>query len=622
MKIHTAITAAVLCLAATQAAAQITAPTAAPTAMTNAYGRNPQLLNGKWAAIIDPYDQGVPKEIYLDRTPTNDTEFFEYAFDGGMRLEVPGDWNSQNPELKYYEGTIWYARHLLVGADAKPREGQCATVIGMPRDDERLFLCFGAVNCRCNVYLNGTKICSHEGGFTPFEVEIGTILKKGDNFLAIEVDNRRRTDAIPAMAFDWWNYGGITRDVMIVRTPKVYVRDYFLRLDGTSDNRIAVSVELSEPVKKDVALEIEGLGISKVLRTDAQGRAETLLEAKRLKLWAPDAPCLYDVRLTCDGATVDDRIGFRRITVDGTKILVNGREVFLRSISFHEEIPQRMGRACTQADAEMLISEAKALGVNMVRLAHYPQNEHTVRMAEEAGIILWEEIPIWQGIDFTDAATSAKAHAMLREMIGRDKNRCAICFWGIANETRPSAARDAFLLSLLKEGKSLDRSRLYTAAFDNVYFEPDTDKFEIHDDFTKHLDAVAVNKYMGWYAAWPKDPATIRWDVCTDKPLIISEFGCEAQYGQHGDAHRASSWSEEYQAQLYADNLAMFANIPNLAGISPWILFDFRSPYRFHPTNQEGWNRKGLLSDRGQRKKAWYIIRDFYRSKRDEYSKK
>lgn len=622
MKINTAITAAVLCFAAMQAAAQITAPTSTPTPMTNVYGRNPQLLNGKWAAIIDPYDQGVPKEIYLDRTPQNDTEFFEYAFDGGMRLEVPSDWNSQMPELKYYEGTVWYARHLLVGEKASPREGQCATTVAMPREDERLFLCFGAVNYRCNVYLNGSRICSHEGGFTPFEVEIGDKLREGDNFLAVEVDNRRRTDAIPAMAFDWWNYGGITRDVMIVRTPKVYVRDYFLRLGKDGGNKILFSVDLSEAASREVTLEIGELGISKTLKTDGRGHGEAVFEAKKLKLWAPEAPYLYDVRLTCDGATIEDRIGFRRVAVDGTKILVNGREVFLRSISFHEEIPQRMGRACTQADARMLLAEAKELGANTIRLAHYPQNEYTVRMAEEMGFILWEEIPIWQGIDFTDTATSDKAHGMLREMITRDRNRCAICLWGIANETRPSQARNAFLKSLLDEGKSIDTSRLFVAAFDNAYFIRENDRFEMDDDFARNLDVVAVNKYMGWYAAWPKDPATIRWEICTDKPLMISEFGGEALYGQHGDAHRASSWSEEYQAQLYADNLAMFANIPNLAGISPWILFDFRSPYRFHPTNQEGWNRKGLLSDRGQKKKAWYIIRDFYRTKRNEQSKK
>lgn len=599
------------------------APLAARPAMTNVYGRDCQSLNGKWAAIVDPYDQGIPKEIFLNRTPQQDTEFFEYAFEGGLRLEVPGDWNSQRPELEYYEGTVWYARHLVVGASAPQLpEGACVTPVEAPRDGERLFLHFGAVNYRCNVYLNGEKIASHEGGFTPFEIEIGDRLHEGDNFLAVEVNNRRTPDAIPAMAFDWWNYGGITRDVMLVRTPERYIRDYFLRLDDASDKRLRLDVELSEPAEgTEVTLRIPELGVEKTLRTDGQGHGEVTVDVRNLKLWAPEAPYLYDVELTCGGVSLDDRIGFRRIAVDGTKVLVNGREVFLRSISFHEEIPQRRGRACTPADARMLLSEVQALGANMVRLAHYPQNEHTVRMAEEMGILLWEEIPIWQGIDFTDESTAAKARGMLQEMIVRDRNRCAIGFWGIANETRPSEARNAFLSRLLETGRSLDNSRLYVAAFDNAYYMKQSDRFEMHDEFTRLLDVVAVNKYMGWYAPWPKDPASIQWAICLDKPLIISEFGGEALYGQHGDRRRASSWSEEHQEQLYADNLAMFENIPNLVGISPWILFDFRSPFRFHPVNQEGWNRKGLLSDRGQRKKAWYVIHDYYRSKREEQSR-
>ena len=122
---------------------------------------------------------------------------------------------------------------------------------------------------------------------------------------------------------------------------------------------------------------------------------------------------------------------------------------------------------------------------------------------------------------------------------------------------------------------------------------------------------------MGWYHPWPLTPDKAVWDVARGKPLIISEFGGEALYGQHGPADVASSWSEEYQEALYRDNLRMFENIPNLRGVSPWILFDFRSPFRFHPANQEGWNRKGLVSDQGYRKKAWYLMRDYYMKKRN-----
>lgn len=571
------------------------------SALVNIYGRNSELLNGRWDAIVDLYDQGGRMKVYENRTPQGNTDFYEYAFDGGLRLEVPGDWNSQSDELKYYEGTVWYGRHF----DAEPQPG------------EREILCFGAVSYRCRVYLNGKLIGSHEGGFTPFEFDVTDDLVKGDNFLVVEVNNRRTKDAIPALAFDWWNYGGITRDVMLVTVPENYIADYFIQLDKKSSDVINVEVKMSKP-EADVAVEVEIPGIGKTFRgvTDAAGVACGTIKAKGLKLWAPGAPVLYEVAVRGGSDRVEERIGFRNIAVDGTKIFINGEPQFMRCVSFHEEIPQRMGRAFSKADATMLLNEAKDLGVNMIRLAHYPQNEHTVRMAEEMGIVLWQEIPIWQGIDFADDSTRAKAQTMLAEMINRDKNRCAVGFWGVANETQPSPERNDFLRSLLETGRGIDTTRLYVAAFDLVYFDKDRRLFTMDDSFTDNLDVVAVNKYMGWYHPWPLSPAEAVWDVTPDKPLIISEFGGEALYGQHGSADVTSSWSEEYQARLYRDNLRMFENIPNLAGVSPWVLFDFRSPFRFHPTNQEGWNRKGLVSDRGQRKKAWYIMRDYYNKKR------
>ena len=499
--------------------------------MTNVYGRDYVLLNGKWSAFTDLYDQGRKMEVYKNRKPQSNEEFYEYSFDGAMRLDVPGDWNSQYPELKYYEGTMWYARHFDAPAPNSFRnqdsEAAAITATG------RAFLYFGAVSYRCMVYLNGELIASHEGGFTPFQVEVTGLLKDKDNFLCLEVSNRRTPDAIPAMNFDWWNYGGITRDVMLVSVPQVFVEDYFIRLDKNEPDLIHASVKLSCEVERKVVVEIPELKVRQAIMTDASGCGEVSFRVKKLKRWSPDAPKLYDVSVSGETDRVCEKRGFRNIVAEGERILVNGEPVFMRSVSFHEEIPQRMGRAFSQADASMLLSEAAALGVNMVRLAHYPQNEYTVRLAEQMGILLWEEIPVWQGINFTDEGTRAKAQTMLSEMIYRDRNRCAVGYWGVANETKPSAERNAFLDSLLHTGRSIDATRLYVAAFDLAYFEKSTGHFR---------------------------------------------------------------------------------HIPNLAGVSPWVLFDFRSPYRFHPSNQDGWNRKGLVSDCGQRKKAWYIMRDWYAS--------
>ncbi|MGM9722611.1 MAG: glycoside hydrolase family 2 protein [Prevotella sp.] len=566
----------------------------------NVYGRDIQSLNGKWAAIPDLYDQGERMKIYENNKPTGKTDFYEYSFEGGMRLNVPGDWNSQSKELKYYEGTVWYQRTFTAKAEPGTRR----------------FLYFAGVSTRCNIYLNGKKIISHEGSFTPFQIEVTNALKDGENLLVCEVNNNRRVDAIPAMSYDWWNYGGITRDVMLVTVPTQYIADYFVRLEKGKKDVIALSVSLSEAVAgKKVTVKIPELKVNCEMTTDAQGKAEASVKVRSLQRWSPESPKLYNIEIASPDDKVTESIGFRNIDTRGTKVFLNDKEIFLRSISFHEEIPQRMGRAFSPADADMLLSEARALGVNTIRLAHYPQNEYIVRKAEQMGFMLWEEIPVWQSIDFTNDVTMGKARTMFDEMLQRDKNRCAVSMWGVANETRPSEARNAFLTRLVSDGRAKDNTRLYVAAFDIVYYQRDKDLFTMEDSFPEQLDLIGVNKYMGWYAPWPKDPKDCHWQVCPDKPLLITEFGGEALYGQSGDETVASSWSEDYQAKLYRDNIRMFENIPNLCGVSPWILFDFRSPFRFHPTNQDGWNRKGLVSDQGMRKKAWYIMRDYYRSK-------
>lgn len=567
--------------------------------LVNVYGRQYTLLNGKWNAIIDPYQQGRKTAIYRNRALKDKADFKEYAFEGGLRLNVPSDWNSQIPELKYYEGTMWYARKFGINK----------------KSDENLFLYFGAVNYRCRVYLNGTLIGSHEGGFTPFQFNVTNVVKEGGNFLAVEVDNTRTADAIPALSFDWWNYGGITRDVMLVHTPKNYIRDYFIQLDKYDSERVHAEVQLSaQNAGQLVKIEIPELKIANKVFTDGTGLAKATFRVRNLERWSPQAPKLYQVIVSSEVDEVKENIGFRNLYVKNTQIYLNDSPVFMKSIGLHEEISQRQGRAYSEQDAIALLSEAKGLGVNMIRLAHYPQNEYIVRLAEQMGLMLWEEIPVWQGIDFKDSSTRLKAQRMYTEMLLRDRNRCALTFWGVANETAPSESRNAFLKSLVELCHKMDTTRLITAAFDLPKLNSETNAFEMEDDFIENLDVVSINKYMGWYHRWPMSPSEIRWNVALDKPLIFSEFGGEALYGQSGDSTVTSSWSEEYQEKLYKDNLEMFKYIPNLAGISPWILFDFRSPYRFHPTNQEGWNRKGLISDQGYRKKAWYVMKEYYES--------
>ncbi len=555
-------------------------------------------LNGKWNAIIDPYSRGEKMKFYLNRKPEKNTEFLEYSFDGGLRLDVPGDFNSQLPELKYYEGNVWYQRTF----EAEKKEGR------------RQFLYFAGVSYETKVWLNGIEVGQHEGGFTPFQFDITGHLKDGVNDLVVLVNNERRPDGIPAMSFDWWNYGGILRDVFFIDRPAVHIRDYKVQLKPDGEG-IAGYVQLEGATSpQEVTLAIEGLNVRQPLTTDEKGFASFEIEATP-DLWAPGNPKLYPVTISAGKDLINDEIGFRTISVKGTGILLNGKPVFLKGVNFHEEIPQRLGRATSEADAAMILSEVQALGCNFIRTSHYPQNEHIVRAAERMGLMIWEEIPIWQGIEFTNPEIFKKAEKMLRDMIYRDKNRAAVIMWSVANETKPSEARDRVLIGLVGLCRELDGTRLVAAAFDNPRYDGPTKTFRLEDKLAEAVDVVGVNKYLGWYQPFPVEPDQIIWEVATGKPLIFSEFGAEALYGKRGPDDVAHEWSEDYQAAVYRRNLEMFRNIPNLRGVAPWVLFDFRSPYRCHQTYQNGWNRKGLVSDKGQRKMAWKVMKEFYDTK-------
>jgi beta-glucuronidase len=558
-----------------------------------------QLLNGEWNVIIDPFNRGEVMGFHKNKKPSGKTDFVEYSFTDALKLNVPGDFNSQLPELKYYEGNVWYQRALKLTIDTTKKQ----------------FLYFAGANYFTRVWLNGKELGSHEGGFLPFQFDITPLIKNGDNEVVVMVNNDRKKENIPALNFDWWNYGGITRDVFLVQTPKQFIQDYKIQLKVGSPTKITGFVKLNGVnTAQKVVIKIPELKINKIETTNNAGELAFEINAKP-QTWNPEIPKLYPVSFIFGNDTITEEIGFRTIETKGTKVLLNGKTIFLKGINFHEEIPQRLGRAYSDADAAMILNEVKALGCNFIRTGHYPQNERIVRMAEKMGLMIWEEIPIWQGIDFTNELVMKKAEIMFRDMIARDKNRAAIIIWSVANETAPSPDRNRVLIGLAKLTRELDNTRLIAAAFNNITYNKQTLTFTLNDSLINSLDLVGINKYMGWYMPFPAVPGQLKWDIAGDKPLLVSEFGGEALYGKQGENDVAASWSEEYQEKLYRDNIEMFEKTPNLCGITPWVLFDFRSPTRLHYQNQNGWNRKGLISDKGLRKKAWYVVRNYFKEK-------
>ncbi len=588
-------------------ALSIPLPGAPVTTVTNPGARHAVSLDGKWRTIVDPYENGYydyrlqpsADGYFRNAKPKDPGQLVEYDFDSSPTLDVPGDWNSQRQDLFFYEGTVWYKRSF----DYALKPGT------------RLMLYFGAANYEAIVYLNGEKLGAHTGGFTPFAFEVTGKVKAKDNFVVVKVDNKRHRDAVPTVNTDWWNYGGLTRNVSIVEVPETYVQDYFVQLQKGSSNTIAGWVKLNGPrASQRVTVNIPEAGASATVTTDANGYAAVSFPAK-LTLWSPENPKLYDVAIAADSDTVHEAIGFRTIEARGSDILLNGKPIFLRGVSVHEEAPFRAGRAFSVEDDRILLGWAKELGCNFVRLAHYPHNENMLREADRMGILVWSESPVYWTIEWENQGTFANASAQVAESVARDKNRASIILWSVANETPVSAPRTAFLTRLVEQVRAADPTRLLTAAMEHHSEGATTaaNPVVINDPLGAVLDVLGCNEYIGWYDGMPEKADRTTWKSNYDKPLIMSEFGADALYGLHGDP--GAKFTEEYQEDVFQRQVKMLGRIPILRGTTPWVLMDFRSPRRSLPGIQDWFNRKGLVSVRGEKKKAFYVMQEFYRSK-------
>ena len=566
-------------------------------------------LNGKWNYIVDVQEEGYydyrmnPTRwgFFQNAKPQKPEDLIEYDFDKAPTMQIPGDWNTQDDRLFFYEGTVWFKKSFQA----------------VPSKEFRTLLYFGAVNYDCHVYVNTRHVGRHIGGFTAFNYDISDLLKNGENTVIVKVDNKRHAEDVPTQIFDWWNYGGITRDVRLVKVPTLYLEDYSLQLmkaDAKAKQRtISFSAKTSKAeAGHKVTISIPELKIEQQLNTDAEGKVSGTLKvgAKKLALWSPQNPKLYRVNISLDASTINDEIGFRTIETRDKQILLNGQPIYLKGISIHNEKPNGGGRANSAEDARTLLGWAKELGCNFVRLAHYPHHEEMVREAEKMGILVWSEIPVYWTIAWKNPKTYENAQNQLRDMIARDHNRANIIIWSIANETPHSPERDTFLGNLAKYARTLDNTRLISMAMEVTGASNYVNR--LNDNMHEYVDVVSFNQYIGWYRD-VNDAPKMRWEVPYNKPVIVSEFGGGAKYGYHGDKNQR--WTEEFQENLYRENCAMLDKIEGLAGTTPWILKDFRSPRRVLNGIQDYYNRKGLVSDKGEKKKAFYVLKEWYAGK-------
>jgi beta-glucuronidase len=594
------------------AGAQATSAPVLPTPAAQFGGvaaRDSFSLDGLWKYVIDPFDTARRKPRDR-RTLWKDLQedvlkgpLIEYEWASSRDILLPGDWNSRVNELSFYDGTVYFHRRFNFAL----------------QPNERVFLQFEAVNYRSQVWLNGQDLGGHEGGFTPFSFEITDKIKQGDNHVTVRADSRHSNETLPASDFDWQNYGGITRSVRLVRVAQTFVRDWFVRLEA--DKLVAeVWLEGATAANTPISVTFEGLRVTMRGVSEANGRAR--MEAplpRNLALWSPSNPVRHAVTIQAGDQRHTDLIALRTITTRGREILLNGQPILIKGIALHEEAMGAVAsRTVSLAQARALLAEAKALGCNFVRLAHYPHAAHMAQLADEMGLMVWAEVPIyWEDVNYASPKVLALAKSMVEELIVRDRNRGSVVIWSVANETPQTSVRTAFLTQVIDHVRALDPTRLLSAALDkNVDIGGVTDgetRISVRDELGAKLDVIAMNQYEGWYGnRRPDTIGQVTFSTIYDKPMVCSEFGADALYGHRGP--REERWTEDFQAWLYEATLKRLSETPGLVGIIPWLLKDFRSPRRWHGRFQDNWNRKGVIDETGNRKRAFNILRDFYQS--------
>lgn len=552
-------------------------------------GRRKESLNGEWHYAVDAYDTCLRqmwfKEEYFDKQGYSLP--VDYSFDQWETMRLPACWNTVKREYLLYDGSMVFTRKFSYAANC---------------EDEEVYLRVGAANYLCRAFLNGEYVGMHRGGSTPAYWNI-TDLLKASNRIVLVVDSTRRGEQVPTENTDWFNYGGVYRDIELIRVPKLHIRDFRIALvpDGTY-RHIMASVKLSQSVAETAVLTIGALGIRQTIQLE-NGEGEAVMDAAP-ELWSPENPRLYDVQVSCGGDTVHDRVGFREIRVENDEIMLNGKAIFLRGISCHEESVDN-GKALTDEERVENIRLAKELGCNFMRIAHYPHHENMAKLADELGILLWEEIPVYWAIRFDREQTYADAQNQLRELIHRDWNRASVIVWSVGNENADTDDRLAFMGGLAQCAHREDSTRLVSAAC-----LVDGRKNRIEDRLTEYLDVIGINEYCGWYAPdFGKLPELMA-NSNPSKPVIITEFGADALQGHHGTI--TDKGTEECQTHVYEQQTQTLRKISYIKGMTPWILYDFRCPRRTS-IFQKYYNRKGLLSeDKRYRKQAFYTLQKFY----------
>ncbi len=548
-----------------------------------------------------------------------------------MTMAVPASYNDMKAcaKLRDYHGVVYY---------------QTTVRLARTMLEERLVLRCGAVTHHAKVYLNGSLVMAHRGGFLPFEAEVSGFAKEGDNLLTIAVDNRIDHSTLPvgeqkvtpagekvnATNFDFFNYAGINRPVKLYTTPQDFIADLTVTADVDFESGSAVL---------HYAITALGEGEGRVAVYDEAGSLVGQGEGKtgdvtieNVRLWQPMDAYLYEVRAYFG---MDEYIlpyGIRTVRVDGTRFLINERPFYFKGYGKHEDTYPN-GRGFNEAMNVKDLALLKWQGANSFRTSHYPYSEEMMRLCDREGIVVIDECPAvglnlrmgggffgaTPGATFdpeTGIKTGEHHQDVLRELAARDKNFACVVMWSIANEpdSNGEGAWEYFapLFALMRELDPQHRP----CTLVNCQMLTDAE-MEVS---LKLADVICLNRYYGWYycsgdleSAEKELRAELEKWAAYGKPIVFTEFGADTVAGFH-DATPVM-FTEEFQVDYYEMNTRVFDDFPAVQGEQVWNFADFATSQGV--VRVQG-NKKGLFTrDRKPKmaahfmRRRWLAIPDF-----------
>ena len=577
-------------------------------------------LSGFWRIQFDPDNTGS----------------WSAGFEGGDIIAVPASWNDQFNERRDYLGTAWYQ-----------------TTFALPWGwrGQQIGVRFNSVNYLAEVWLNGERLGTHEGGHLPFAFDITDRVRDDGNVLVVRVNGELAPNQVPPGAlagaagisfgnsnfpdtsFDFFPYCGIQRPVLLYTTPTASISDITVTttIDGSSG---IVAVKTAHTTDESLITRFTLHGHDANLAASS-GSGEAALTVPNAKLWSPDAPNLYQltVELLRSDSVVDRYaldIGIRTIAVKGDKLLLNDAPITLRGFGRHEDFPV-VGKGLLPALIVKDYGLMRWMGANSFRTTHYPYSEQMVQLADQLGFLIIDETPA-VGLFFTGDALARRNEVCkqyIREMIDRDKNSPSVIMWSLANEphtARPEAratyygsadftvldhASHAAAVSSFKEHADLARALDPTRPLTIASHEGAT------EEAWQWVDVLALNRYNGWYTQSGQIDLGVKRlsreiDLIHERfpgPFMLTEFGTDTIPGHHSEP--PEMFSEEYQAEFLAAYIAMLDSKPFVVGQHIWNLCDFKTSQGV--IRAGSYNYKGVFTRDRRPKLAAHRVREIWR---------